>query len=126
MDPDIGALGRKDYRHRQLIRIAIAQLGRSRPVPTLQNLKHPLRLLCRRQHLTKLPQTALPHRNLSPSPLRIYLSETFLNSMRPIKALQALLSWLNALGTWLATSSYARWVTRLWRSSPALPRMTAS
>jgi len=60
MDPDIGALRRKDYSHRQLIRIAIAQLGRSRPVPTLQNLKHPLRLLCRRKHLTKLPQTALP------------------------------------------------------------------
>jgi len=48
MDPDIGALRRKNYRDRQLIRIAIAQLGRSRPVPTLQNPKHPLRLLCRR------------------------------------------------------------------------------
>jgi len=45
--------------------------------------------------------------------------------MRTIKALQTLLSWLNALGTQLATS-YARWVARLLRSSPALPRMTAS
>gem|GEM_PF-3231615 len=56
----------------------------------------------------------------------MYLSETFLNSMRTIKALQTLLSWLNALRTPLATSSYARWVVRLLRSSPALPRMTAN
>ncbi|MDT7941738.1 MAG: hypothetical protein RQ993_00490 [Bacteroidota bacterium] len=46
--------------------------------------------------------------------------------MRTIKALQTLLSWLNALRTQLATSSYARWVARLLRSSPALPRMTTS
>jgi len=45
--------------------------------------------------------------------------------MRTIKALQTLLSWLNALGTQLVTS-YARWVAKLLRSSPALPRMTTS